>query len=449
MKQANLLEEPVKHLFFKYLAPSISATLVTSIYILADTMMIGRGVGGLGVAALNIILPMFSVYFGTGIMFGVGGSVLLSVAKGRKDEREANQYFTVALAGVLAAALFYLIVSIGFFGPITRFLGSNDRIKDYVNQYGIVACLGAPVFLMSSFLQAFVRNDKAPHKAMAAVITGGVTNVVLDYLFIFPWGMGMAGAAVASVIGTFLTVCILLTHFLSPANTLKLCRGGTFRMARRVMTSGLSSFLIEMANGIVIFLFNIQLLNYVGDAGVMVYGIISNSALVVNSVCNGVGQALQPIVAVNFGAGLKERVSKTRNLGIVVAGVIGVLFMACGFLLPEFLTGLFVKATDEVLVMSVPAVRIYFISFSMMGINILLGTYFQSVMKPVCALIICLLRGLVLSGILVFVLPLLLGVDGIWMTMIAAEAVTLLVGVILLKMNTYPANSAKIQKRAV
>lgn len=431
MRQANLLEEPVKRLFIKYLAPSISATLVTSIYILADTVMIGRGVGAIGVAALNLILPMFNLLFGTGIMFGVGGGVLLSVAKGKRNEREANQYFTVALISALVMSLLYMVVFLMFFDPVSRFLGSNETMKPYVDEYGFAICLGAPVFLMSSFLQAFVRNDKAPHRAMAAVISGGVCNVVLDYIFIFPLEMGMAGAAIASVIGTSVTIVILTTHFFSPANTLKLSRGGSLRMAWRVALSGSSSFLIEMANGVIIFLFNIQLLRYVGDMGVVVYGIISNSALIVNSICNGVGQALQPIVAVNFGAGKKERVRETRRWGLLTAGIFGLLFMACGFLFPELLTEIFVKGTDEILAMSLPAVRIYFISFSMMGINILLGTYFQSVMKPSGALAICLLRGLVLSGSLVFLLPSLFGVTGIWMTMVVTETVTLLVGIML------------------
>ena len=432
-KQANLLEEPVNRLFFKYLAPSISATLVTSIYILADTVMIGRGVGAIGVAALNIILPMFSLFFGTGILLGVGGGVLFSVSKGKGDERGARQYFTVAFFCAVVLSVFYVAGSLLFFEPITRFLGSTAAMKEYVDEYGYYICIGAPAFLLSSFLQAFVRNDKAPHRAMAAVIAGGVSNVILDYIFIFPWHMGMAGAAIASIIGTLITIVILLTHFLSPANTLKLCQGGRPAMAGRVVVSGLSSFLIELANGAIIFLFNRQLLSYVGDLGVVVYGIISNSALIVNSVCNGIGQALQPIAAVNFGAGNGERVEKTRHLGMAAALAAGILFMSFGLFFPQVITEVFVKADDEILQMAVPAVRVYFISFSAMGLNILLGTYFQSVMKPAYALVICLLRGLIFSGLFVFLLPLVFGVEGIWMTMPVTEAFTLVVGLGLLK----------------
>lgn len=433
MKQTNLLEERVGVLFTKYLAPSISATLVTSIYILADTVMIGRGVGALGIGALNLMLPLFNLFFGTGILFGVGGGVLLSVSKGKGREQEAREYFTIALLCAALASVLYVAGFLVFFEPITHMLGSNEAMQDYVNEYGRVLCLGAPAFLFSSFLQAFIRNDKAPGKAMTAVIAGGVSNVILDYIFIFFWNMGMAGAAIASVIGSLITIGILITHFFSSQNTLKLVRMFELRKAYRIVANGGSSFLMEMANGVVIFLFNRQLLNYVGDVGVVVYGIVSNSALVVNSICNGIGQAVQPILAVNYGAGKKERVKETRRLGSLAALMAGLALMTVGLAVPQFITEAFVVPTEEILRLAVPAVRIYFLSFSAMGLNILYSTYFQSVMKPAHALTICLLRGLVLSGGFVFLLPMVFGVNGIWATMVAAELLTLTVCLLFLK----------------
>lgn len=279
----DLLHDDVNRLFYKYLIPSISATLVTSIYILADTVMIGRGVGSLGIAALNILLPLFSLFFATGMMFGVGGSVLFSFAKGRKDDRDAREHFTAAFAGVVLMAVFYEVFCNLFFDQLTALLGRNEAMDGLVREYGRILVAGAPVFLLSSFLQAFVRNDKAPKTAMTAVIAGGVSNVFLDYLFIFPMGMGMAGGAVATVIGSVITVGILCTHFFSPHNSLKLTRNFKIRYIWEAVINGISSFVVDMANGIVIFLFNRQLLAYVGDLGVVVYGIISNSALIVNS----------------------------------------------------------------------------------------------------------------------------------------------------------------------
>ncbi|MEY8337017.1 MATE family efflux transporter [Lachnospiraceae bacterium 62-35] len=424
----DLLKGDVKSLYFHYLLPSISATLVTSIYILADTMMIGRGVGPIGIAALNILLPLFSLFFGTGLLFGAGGGVYFSVEKGKKNQEEANRYFTASFLANIAAAVLYLIIFHLFFDEITAFLGKNETMDRLVQEYGRVILAFLPVFMLSSFFQAFVRNDKAPKTAMAAVITGGVLNVVLDYIFIFPMGKGMAGAAAATVIGSAVTVLILLTHFFSPSNTLKIVPCFSIRKAGEAFVSGLSSFMVEMSGGIVIFLFNRQLLAYAGELGVVVYGIISNSAMIVNSVSNGISQAAQPIMAINFGAGAAERVEAARKQGEKAALTAGILFTITGLAWPDLVIQAFVEPSLEITAMAVPAVRLYFLSFLGTGLNLLANTYFQSMLKPGKALLLCLLRGILLSSFFVMVLPHFFGMNGIWCSMLLTEAVTFIVG---------------------
>ena len=259
MRQTDMLKAPIRSVFFSYLAPSVSATLVTSIYILADTMMIGRGVGASGIAALNLLLPLYSAYYGFGMMCGVGGSVLFGFSRGKGDEEAAKGYFTTALllAVLLAAASIGLCAA--FFDPLLILLGDTPSLNPYSVPYGRVLVAGSPVFVFSSFLQAFVRNDGAPKLAMAGVISGGVTNVILDYVFIFPLGQGMAGAALATVMGTCLTVLILCTHFFSKENHLKLAGGFSLKRAFAVASNGLASFILEMSGGFVTFIFNRQL----------------------------------------------------------------------------------------------------------------------------------------------------------------------------------------------
>lgn len=429
MENQFLKEKPSK-LFLSYLIPSISATLVTSIYILADTMMIGKGVGAVGIAALNLLLPIFSVYIGTGILFGVGGSVLFSVSKGRGEEKKAREYFTASVILAVLASLIYTWVFTVYFDPITLFLGRNEGTERYVREYGRYLKLTPAIFLFSSFLQAFVRNDGAPKVSMAAVITGGVVNVFLDYFFIFTLDMGIGGAAFATVLGYGLTTCILCTHFFSRNNTLKLVR--TENLVRKccdVMRHGFSSFLLEESNGIIMLLFNRQLLSYVGDLGVVVYGIVSNSALVVTSINNGISQAAQPILAVNYGAGEKKRVALAMKYGVITAIMFGIGFTLTGLVFPEQITSLFVNPTPEIMEMSITAVRIYFLSFLPLGLNMLCSTYLQCVMKPGNAMAVCLLRGVVLSSILVVVLPVIWGVNGIWAVMAVTETVTLFAAV--------------------
>lgn len=432
MDQTDFLEEKVSKLYRKYLLPSISATLVTSIYILADTIMIGKGVGAMGIAALNIVLPVFNLFFGTGVLCGVGGGVLFSVYKGRGQAEKAGEYFTAAMVLAAVLSLFYFVAFQAFFDPITRVLGSNEGMREQVWSYGKIIVAGAPAFVFSTCLQALVRNDKAPKLAMAAVITSGILNVVLDYIFIFFMGMGMAGASLATVISSWVTVVILITHFFSPANTLKFTKHVHLRETGKVFLNGFSSFILELTAGIVIFMFNRQLLVYVGDLGVVVYGIVSNSALVATSIFNGISQAVQPILAVNFGAGKSARVAQTRRLGIGTALLFGALFTLFGYVKPMWLIGAFVTPTEEIVRLGITAIHIYFLSFLAAGVNMLLSTYFQSVLKPVNAMAVSLLRGVVFNGLFVLLLPLIFGVNGIWLAIVATEFLTLAAALFML-----------------
>lgn len=433
MKQINLLEDSVSKVFLNYLIPSVSATLVTSIYILADTMMIGRSVGEAGIAALNILLPLYTAFYGFGMMCGIGGSVLFGFSMGKGKVREARGYFTTGfIMSVFFAILCVLICNV-FFTPITTFMGATDSMAAHIVPYGRVLATAAPAFIFSSFLQAFVRNDGAPKLAMAGVMSGGVTNVVLDYLFIFVLDGGMGGAALATALGSVLTVSILSTHFLSKNNQLKFTAAVTVRKVKEIIGNGLASFILEVSNGFVMLLFNLQLLAYVGDLGVVVYGIISNLALVVNSLSNGMSQAIQPLLSTNYGAGKNDRVRQTRKLGAQIAFLAGAMFTSVGLLFPKTLSYLFLDPSEEVLAMAVWAIRLYFTGFLVSEWNIMGGTYFQAVVKPKYSLLITLLRGVVLNSLMVFLLPALLGVSGIWMAVAVSEFITAAVVFYLMK----------------
>lgn len=433
MKQIHILEDPVRKVFFSYLIPSVSATFVTSIYILADTVMIGHGIGAVGIAALNILLPLYNTFFGVGMMCGVGGSVLFGVRKGQGNLREAREYFTMGLLMMLCISILASLAGNLFFRPLLSFLGMTSSMEAHTVPYARILVTAAPMFALSSFLQVFVRNDDAPKLSMTGVIAGGVTNVILDYVYIFIMKWGMAGAVLATVTGTTLTVLILCTHFFSKENNLKLVKNISFRKMGEILGNGMSSFILEVSNGIVTLLFNRQLLFYIGDIGVVVYGIISNTACVVISVSNGIAQTVQPILSANFGAGKRGRVLEARRLGLIAALSAGVVFAGSGYLFPVQLSHLFLEPTEEILRMAVPAIHLYFASFLIGEWNILYGTYFQSVVRPGLSLLITLLRGVILNSILVFLLPALFGVDGIWITVTVSEFITALVTTYLIR----------------
>lgn len=442
MQTNNLLTESVSKIFFRYLVPAILANMVTSIYVLADTIIIGKGIGTLAMAALNIILPLFNVFFGTGLLFGVGGSVLMSIARGRGDEQLGRCYFTLSVMLNAVTCLVLTVLLWVFMGPIAIFLGATDATMPYIMNYAPYVIGGLSAFAFSSLLQTFVRNDGAPRLSMIAVIAGGVLNVILDILFVFPLQMGMAGAAIASVLGSLCTILILLFHFFSKSNGLKFSlQAFSISCIGRVFQNGFTSFLVEVTAGIVMFIFNIEILEYAGENGVSMYGVICNIAIIVTCLCNGINQAAQPILSTNFGAGLACRLGQVRRLGIKTALVICSIPAILGLVLPNMFTYIFLNPNEEILAMSPIAIRIYFIGFFVMGINMFVVGYFQSTANPYLSLIVCLARGCVLSILFVAILAPLFGIVGIWAAVPLAELVTLFLSIYFLAKKSHQTNT--------
>lgn len=433
MLTEEFTKKPVRQLFFRYLVPSIFATMVTSIYVLADTIIIGKGLGETALAALNIALPIYNIFFGLGLLFGVGGSVLMSICRGRGHTERGNAYFSAALLLTLGTWVICLLFCTLFMEDLAWLLGATEETFPYIMDYMPWIVWGMGSFFLSSFLQTFVRNDGAPKLAMNGVIAGGVANIILDYVFVFPLGMGMAGAAIATVIGSTLTVLILATHFLSKKNQLRLSLKGIRPVfLKEISVNGFSSFFIEVSSGLTIFIFNQQLLLYLGNLGVTVYGIISNTAIVVTCLCKGINQAAQPILSTNYGAGLSQRTREVRGLSMKASLVVCAVFVFLGLLIPDLFTYIFLNPSQEVLSLSASAVRIYFTGFLMMGVNMVLICYFQAIIKARESFLICVLRGCVLIIAFAYLLPLFLGSTGIWMAFPTAELFTMAAGLLLI-----------------
>lgn len=433
MNTQDFLNKPVKQVFMRYLVPSVFATMVTSIYVLADTIIVGKGIGTIAVAALNIVLPLYNIFFGLGLLFGVGGSVLMSILRGEGDEKGSNAYFStslVAMCVVLALSLAFFTV---FMEKIALIFGGTPETMQYIMDYMPYIVWGMGLFFFSSYLQTFIRNDGAPRLAMYAVVSGGVANIILDYVFVYNFNMGMAGAAIATVMGSGLTVVILLTHFFTKKNNLHFSlKGVRPSFIKNIILNGFASFLIEVASGVTIFVFNIQLLKYAGNTGVSVYSIISNTAIVVVCLCKGINQAAQPLLSTNYGAGLYERTDKIRSLAVKVSIIICAVTVILGLVVPDFFTYIFINPDSAILSMSAPAIRIYFVGFMMLGINMVFICYFQAILKNGYSMIICLMRGLILVVAFAYIFPLFMDVTGIWLAVPAAETITMLFGIYLI-----------------
>ena len=437
MEKLNLLKDKESKVFFHYLVPAVCSTLVTSVYLLVDTLIIGQGVGALGISALNIFMPFFLLFNGIGLLFGIGSGILISSEDGMGNKKKANQYFATGFVSILSIAIILGLIWNYYLQPLCVILGANSDTIDLVLEYGKCIMAFAPVFMMSNYFAPIVRNMKNPKLVMCAVLTGSVLNVILDYVFVFPMDMGMFGAAAATVIGSLTTLLVLSTHFIKKQNRVKINKETiSLNLLAPIFKCGFSSLIMEVASGFVIFIFNIQILKYIGNNGIVVYGIISNCVLVGLALFNGVAQAAQPIIATNFGAGLNTRVKKVLKYALITTTIIGVSLFAVVFLFTGQIIKVFVQANSEILSVGIPALRLYLSAFCIMNINILISSYFQSVGKEKVAIYISIIRGFLLNIVLAFVLPSVLPSTVLWVVVPVSELITLVCITVYAKRNT-------------
>ena len=310
----DLLKDNLRKLYLRFLIPSLGSAMVMSIYTLTDAIVIGKGVGADALAALSITTPLLCILMSMGILFGVGGSVQMSVYRGTGNYEKANRFFTLSFF-TLAIISALLWITYGFGMPVLlKLMGANDTLYPYAMSYMGYINIFLPVAVFSNYIAIFVRADGDPNRAMLGVMSGGVANIVLDIVFVFPLQMGIGGVALASAIGMVIQVIVEITHFLGKNNQLKFIKPKHIvSSVGQIISNGIPSFFNEFANGFIVLLFNIQILKYCGDTALSIYSVISNCVILFNSLFTGVGQSIQPVIATNYGAGQWDRIKKVYS----------------------------------------------------------------------------------------------------------------------------------------
>ncbi|MFN6432319.1 MATE family efflux transporter [Eubacterium callanderi] len=430
----DLLKGNLKKIYFKYLFASFGSALIVSVYSLVDCVMVGQYEGPDGVAALATVAPVWNIIYSLGLLFGIGGSVLMSAAKGAGDESRGNSFYTMAFIGAAVVAVLSWLGIIFFQDALLRLFGADDLLLGLAGKYLFWIKFVAPLFVFGQFFAAFIRNDNAPATATVAVMAGGVFNIIGDYIFVFVCDMGISGAGLATALGQVLSICILCSHILSKKCRLRFERPVGFgHMTRQIVLTGFSTFFIDIAMGILSMMFNNQIMKYSGSPALAVYGVIINVNTLVQACAYGVGQAAQPIISMNYGAGKGERIRKTLRLSLITVVVLSIVWTTLTMALPEPLIRLFMSPTPEVLAIAPDIMRKYFISFLLLTYNIYSTYYFQAIMRPKASLAVSVLRGLVVSGLLIYTLPALLGAEALWFAMPITEMVTAVIVAVLMR----------------
>lgn len=422
----DLLKDNLKKLYFRFLIPSLGSAMVMSIYTLTDAIVIGKGVGSDALAALSITTPLLCILMSTGILFGVGGSVQMSVHRGSGNNVMANQSFTLSLILISCITLIlWLLYGTGMSG-LLHLMGANETLFPYAMSYMHYINIFLPVAVFSNFIAIFIRADGDPNRAMAGVLAGGVVNIVLDIVMVFPLQMGIGGAALASVIGMTIQVIVGGTHFLSKKNGLKPARPEKWLTGiKNIMISGIPSFFNEFANGFIVMLFNIQILKYCGENALSIYSVISNCVILFNSLFTGVGQSVQPIISTNYGAGNTERIKAIKRMAYITVIIMGAVFSLSGILFPVTVCRIFIKMDPTLSAIAGYGVRGYFFAFLPFGINLLTSYYLQAILSSGKSLCISLLRNIILSSVFILIFPLFAGANSLWFVMPVVEVIVL------------------------
>ena len=440
----DLIKGDVKLLYKQYLMASVTGALVMSIYTFVDTIAIGQSEGPIGSAAMAVINPFFGVLIFIATLVGIGGSVLMTNARGEGDKEKGDAYFTVSLLlmGVFVIAVWAVFVL--FHEPIFTFFGADSELMPKVMEYAIWIISTIPVFVTPVFIGSFIRNDGAPALTMKAVIIGGCMNVFGDWLFVFPLGMGIAGAAAATLLGTSVQLAVMCSHFFTKRCTLRLAKlQGAIQAIWSIFSIGIGASILEVGTIFLSIVMNNQIMRYGDTTALAIYGVIGTICTLFQAVFRGVGQAIQPIVSANCGAGQIERIKQTWKLSLGTVVVLGIVFTAIGELLPVPIVRLFIDTTPEVISAAPSISRPFFLVFLFLGITVLSTYYLQSNMQGKMSMIVAILRSIVISGLLLFVLPIFMDITGVWLAMPVSELIVATISICYITIN----NQSKIKEK--
>ena len=419
--------------YFKYVSQNIFGLLGTSCYILADTYFISQAAGTDGVTLLNLCLPIYNLIFAFGSMIGLGSATRYTILQAQGDAR-AQRYFSNAIFSACILSVPFLLAGIFCPEALLRLMGGDAEIVALGVGYTRIFLLFTPFFMCNYIVSAFTRNDGDPSLAMVATLSGSLFNVVFDYIFMFPMGLGLPGAALATAVSPVLSICICSRHFFKKSNTLRfLRRAPSIRLLAQSCPLGVSGFVGELSSGVTTTVFNLLLLRLSGNVAVAAYGVIANFALVATAIFNGVAQGAQPLVSACYGKNDSQGARKLLFLGTGTAlALAAVLYgVVVGFTDP--LVAVFNSENSlQMAAFAHTGMRVYFVGYFFAGFNIVAAGYLGAVNRPAEASATSLCRGMAAIVVCSLVLSALFGMNGVWAAFPASEALTALLTVVLL-----------------
>lgn len=418
----------------RFTLPSIIMMVISSIYSVVDGLFVSNLVGDLALSSVNIVFPVAMIVGSFGFMLGTGGSAIVARTMGEGDQPLANRYFSMIIYAVVVLGAVLSTVCVIYMEPIARFAGASDALISDCVVYGRILLAGSVPFMLQTSFQSFFVVAEKPHLGLALSIAAGVTNMVMDYVLIAVCDLGVAGAAIATVMGYCVGGVLPLLHFLRPKREgIRLTRTRFYgKQLLHACTNGSSELMSNISSSVVGILYNIQLMRLIGEQGVAAYSVMMYVDFVFVATFLGFSIGSAPIVSYHYGAGNHPELKNVFRKSMAVILCTSVAMVILSELLSRPLSSAFVGYNAELLEMTVHGFRLFALCYLFCGINIYASSFFTALCNGALSALISFLRSLLLRGGMVLLMPILFDLDGIWTAVIAAEGLGAVVSLGLL-----------------
>ena len=421
----------------KFTLPTIIMMIFTSIYGVVDGLFISNVIKGDAFASVNLIMPAIMIIGTIGFMIGTGGSAIISKTLGEGDTEKANQYFSMLIYLEIILGVISTIISLIVLNPVAELLGATKEMLPTCINYGSILLIGMTAFILQNSFQSFLVVAEKPGFGLAISVMAGVTNIVLDFLFVYVFRFGVSGAAWATVISQIVGAIIPLIYFMRK-NKSPLKLGKTkFELSPiiKTCTNGSSEMVTNLSMSLVNILFNMKLMELIGANGVTAYGIIMYVGFLFVGTYVGFSVGSAPIIGYHYGAENKEELKSLLNKSLKLLGVVAIVMTLLSELFARPLASIFVSYDENLLKLTVNAIRLYSLSYIISWFNIYSSSFFTALNNGFISALISFLRTLVFQIIIILILPELIGINGIWLSVFVAEALSLVVSVTCLIKN--------------
>lgn len=413
----------------RFVIPSVAMMILTSIYGVVDGLFVSNFVGKTPFAAVNLVIPFTMILGAFGFMLGTGGTALVAKTLGEGRQEEANRIFSMLIYFALGLGVLLTIFGIAVLKGIVIKMGADDAMLRHCMIYGRIVLLGIPFYMLQNMFQNFLIAAEKPQLGLIVTIAAGVTNMVLDALFIAVLGWGVAGAAAATALGQCVGGLVPFVYF-ARKNSSKLSLVKTRLMGGALFhacTNGSSELVSNVSMSLVGMLYNLQLMKFAGENGVAAYGVIMYVNFIFIAIFLGYAYGSAPIVAFNYGARRTEELQNVlkKSLKLILGTGISLFLIATVF--ADVLSGLFVGYDAELYRLTVRGFHLYAISFLLCGFNIYGSSFFTALNNGVVSAAISFLRTVVFEVAAILILPVFFGVDGIWCAITVAELASILI----------------------